>query len=207
MGKDMKKTSLMVLPFALLGIMSSANASYQVIYGDKQINGDNIHFISKWLSSDPLLGEWVNVGTPTGCSVWTPDPSTKNMGESFQQTGSGCNQEQTRSVQEREQNNVTHEYRNVGSVKNENQTLKNQTTTRTATGTKVVTECNLPNSLWTAGSAGYATITVKFNGTVVYTGGDYASTEKVVGLYKYTKSTLIGNYGSYTTSQVCRTAL
>lgn len=203
----MKKISLMILPFALLGIMANANASYQVIYGDKQINGDNIKFVSKWLNSDPLVSEWTNVGSPTGCSAWTPDPSTKNIGVAFEQSATGCTQVQTRTVQEREQNNVSHEYRPVGPVKNENRTLSNQTITRSAVGTKSPEECDIPNSTWVAGSPAYSLLNITSNGVLVYSGGDFASTQKVVGAYKYTKGVLTANYGSYTISKVCRTAL
>jgi hypothetical protein len=202
----MKKINKMMFSLVLLGLMtaSTANASYQVIYGEKQINGENISFVSKWLSSDPLLSSWVNVGSPTGCTAWTPDTNTVNMGVSFPQTGSGCNQDQTRTVQEREQNNVSHEYRNVGSIKNESQTLKNQTTTRTAIGTKTVEECNVANSSWTAGSPSYALLNIIWAGTLVYSGGEYAATEKVVGTYTYKKGTITSNSGYSSIWTVCR---
>ena len=203
----MKKNKLKLLTLALLGVTATASAQYTVIYGEKQINGDNIRFVSQWLASDALISEWTNVGSPTGCGAWSPDPSTKNIGVTFDQTATGCSQVQTRTVQEREQNNVSHEYRNVGPVKNENQTLTNQTITRSAVGTKSPEECDIPNSTWVAGSPSYSLLNITSNGVLVYSGGDFASTQKVVGAYKYTKGALTANYGSYTVSKVCRTAL
>jgi hypothetical protein len=204
----MKKINKMLLSLIALSLMTAttANASYQVIYGDKQISGENIRFVSKWLSSDPLLGEWVNVGSPTGCSAWTPDPSTKNIGVTFDQSATGCTQVQTRTVQEREQNNVSHEYRPVGPVKNENKTLTNQTITRSAVGTKSPEEC-ADDSLWTAGSAGYALLSIRWKGVYIGDSGKYNDTEATFGAYKYRRDRLIGNYGSYRTFTACRTAL
>lgn len=205
----MNKKSLM-MSLALLATMSAstANASnYQVIYGEKQINGENIRFVSKWLKSDPLLGEWLIVGSPTGCSAWTPDPSTKDIDVTFEQSATGCSQEQTRTVQEREKNNVTHEYRPVGSATNENRTLTNQTITRSAVGTKTKEECDIPNSTWVAGGPAYRLLNITSNGVLVYSGGDYDATEKVIAPYKYTKGVITANYGSYTINKVCRSPI
>lgn len=203
----MKKNKLKLLVLALLGVTATASAQYTVIYGDKQINGDNIRFVSQWLASDALISEWANVGSPTGCSAWSPDPSTKDQGVTFEQIATGCSQVQTRTVQEREQNNVSHDYRNVGDVKNENRTLTNQSITRSAVGTKSKEECDIPNSTWVAGGPSYRLLNITSNGVLVYSGGDYDATEKVVSPYKYTKGVLTANYGSYTVSKVCRTAL
>lgn len=111
-------------------------ASYQVKYGRNQIDGDNIKFIDtgKWLSADPIVSSWSNNGEPTGCGSWIPLENTVSYGVSFKQTANNCQQEQTRTVQQREQNNVTHAYRNVGVIVVENNTLSNQTINRTATG-------------------------------------------------------------------------
>ena len=43
----MKKTLLILTSAILASTVLTANASYMVIYGEKQINGDNIRFISK----------------------------------------------------------------------------------------------------------------------------------------------------------------
>lgn len=203
----MKKTLLILTSAILASTVLTANASYMAIYGEKQINGDNIRFISKWLKSDPLLGDWLIVGSPTGCSAWTPDPSTKDIDVTFEQSATGCSQEQTRTVQEREKNNVTHEYRPVGSATNENRTLTNQTITRSAVGTKTKEECDIPNSTWVAGGPAYRLLNITSNGVLVYSGSDYDATEKVISPYKYTKGVLTANYGSYTINKVCRSPL
>lgn len=203
----MKKIKLTALAFLCLGAITTSNATYQVIYGDKQIGGDNIKFVSKWLLSDALVSEWVNDGSPSGCSAWTPAESTVDENVTFEQSATGCSQNQTRTVQEREQNNVSSDYRPVGPVKNENRTLSNQTITRSAVGTKSKEECDVPNSTWVAGTPSYSLLNITFNNVLVYSGGDYASTQKVVGTYKYTKGVITANYGSYTISKVCRTAL
>ena len=203
----MKKTLLILTSAILASTVLTANASYMAIYGEKQINGDNIRFISKWLKSDPLLGDWLIVGSPTGCSAWTPDPSTKDIDVTFEQSATGCSQEQTRTVQEREKNNVTHEYRPVGSATNENRTLTNQTITRSAVGTKTKEECDIPNSTWVAGGPAYRLLNITSNGVLVYSGGDYDATEKVISPYKYTKGIITANYGSYTINKVCRSPL
>lgn len=203
----MKKTLLILTSAILASTVLTANASYTAIYGEKQINGDNIRFISKWLKSDPLLGDWLIVGSPTGCSAWTPDPSTKDIDVTFEQSATGCSQEQTRTVQEREKNNVTHEYRPVGSATNENRTLTNQTITRSAVGTKTKEECDIPNSTWVAGGPAYRLLNITSNGVLVYSGSDYDATEKVISPYKYTKGIITANYGSYTINKVCRSPL
>jgi hypothetical protein len=205
----MKKSMIKILSLALLGLAVNAQAkdpSYTVVYGEKQINGDNISFVSKWLSSDPLLGNWTNVGSPTGCSAWTPDVSTKNIGVTFDQTATGCSQDQTRTVQEREKNNVSGEYRNLGSVKNENQTLKNQTLTRSANGTKVIEECSKDvNTRWVNGTPSFGVMYVMWEGVKVFPdSGNIYLTEYTYNGYKYTKGAQTANAGYYTFHSVCR---
>lgn len=43
----MNKNKLKILALALLGVTATASAQYTVIYGEKQINGDNIRFTTK----------------------------------------------------------------------------------------------------------------------------------------------------------------
>jgi hypothetical protein len=209
----MNRIKTSVIALSLLSLTAIANAEntnrYQVMYGPKEISGENITFekTGKWIKAPAQESAWTNVGQPTGCSAWSPDPSTMALGTNFTQSATNCTQEQTRTVQEREQNDYTLQYRNVGSNKTENQTLTNQTITRQAAGTKIVEECNVPNSVWVGGSSGYRLISITFNGVYLYEGGDYASTEKVVNGYNYKRTGLIGNYGSYQTYNVCRTKI
>lgn len=73
----------------------------------------------------------------TGCSNWTPLETTVDVGVSFPQTATNCQQNQTRTVQNREQNDYSHEYKNVGDLITENKTLSGQSSQRTAIGTKI----------------------------------------------------------------------
>jgi len=87
-----------------------------------------------WLTASPVVSSWTNVGVPTACSNWTPDPSTISNGLSFQQTATDCQQTQERTVQAREQNTISLVYRNVGDPQTQNQTLT-VSSVRMATGT------------------------------------------------------------------------
>lgn len=202
------KTSIAALSLLSLTAISYADNTnrYQVMYGASQISGENISFekIGKWVKVQAQVSAWTNVGSPTGCSAWSPDPNTMALGTNFTQSSTNCSQVQTRTVQEREQNDYTTNYRNVGAIKNENRTLTNQTITRAATGTKVVDECNVANSVWVAGSPSYQLLTITFNNIRIFDGGDYTATEKLVNGYNYKRTSLIGNYGSYKTYNVCR---
>jgi hypothetical protein len=94
-----------------------------------------------WVATTPTSTDWVNSGAVTGCSNWTPDPSTVAAGTGFTQTATNCSQSQTRSTQNREQETTTGAIRNNGSAFTETQSIT-ASSTRTATGTKVVQECN-----------------------------------------------------------------
>lgn len=43
----MKKIIIMLISVLLTSTSLTVNASYNVVYGEKQINGDNIRFINK----------------------------------------------------------------------------------------------------------------------------------------------------------------
>ena len=94
-----------------------------------------------WVATTPTSTAWVNSGAVTGCSNWTPDPSTVAAGTGFTQTATNCSQSQTRSTQNREQETTTGAIRNNGSAFTETQSIT-ASSTRDATGTKVVQECN-----------------------------------------------------------------
>jgi hypothetical protein len=92
-----------------------------------------------WVATTPVYTSWVNSGGIYGCSNWSPATSTVTSGQTFTQTATDCEQDQTRTRQNREQETTTLVYRNVGGLITENQTLTNQNSSRSATGTKVVT--------------------------------------------------------------------
>lgn len=125
----MNKKSIM-MSLALLATMSATtvNASnYQVIYGEKQISGDNIRFVKK--APPP---------------VEPPAP---------------------------------------------------------------VEECNVPNSVWTAGSPAYALLMITWNGQYITDSGEWEATEKVFGGYKYTRGVITAQMGYSSTWTVCRIKL
>jgi hypothetical protein len=94
-----------------------------------------------WVATTPTSTDWVNSGAVTGCSNWTPDPSTVAAGTGFTQTATNCSQSQTRSTQNRDRETTTGAIRNNGSAFTETQSIT-VSSTRSATGTKIVQECN-----------------------------------------------------------------
>lgn len=120
------------IPFLLLPLFSLSMAQYTVRYPVSNINFVNA---SKWNSAEPVTSEWTVSGDYYGCSSETPLANTVLKGESFEQTLSGCSQDQTRTVQQREQNPDTLEYRNVGSAVTETQTETGLSYIRTSQGT------------------------------------------------------------------------
>ena len=90
--------------------------------------------VENWIATAPFFSEWVNSGVPSGCTNWSPDPSTKSIGESFTQTATNCEQQQIRTRQEQEQETTTLAVRNSGDAVTETQTIT-VSSTRTAVGT------------------------------------------------------------------------
>jgi hypothetical protein len=192
----------------LASTVLTANASYTAIYGEKQINGDNITFVKKgkWIKASPAISDWTNVGSATGCSNWAPDPSTVAIGTTFNQTANNCTQEQTRTTQNREQNDYTLAFRPIGSPINETQTLTNQTMTRSANGTKVMDECSKDqNTRWVNGTPSFGIMYVMWDNVKVFPDvGNIYLTEYTYNGYKYTKGAQTANLGYYTFHSVCR---
>ncbi|MCT8186346.1 hypothetical protein KY380_26765, partial [Pseudomonas sp. HD6421] len=88
-----------------------------------------------WVATTPTYTAWVNSGAVTGCTNWSPATSTVTTGQSFTQTATDCEQAQTRSRQDREQETTTNAIRNKGTAVTENQTIT-ASSTRSATGSK-----------------------------------------------------------------------
>ena len=117
------------------------------------------------------LGSWTNNGGLTGCSNWSPAPSTINNGVQFTQTATNCSQPQTRTRVERY---VDHKSGSNVQVSNttESRTLTAQESTRLATGTKPTTPtCSYSrgSTVWTEEyiSTGYK-IYLRRSGTLIY---------------------------------------
>jgi len=196
----------------LASVTLTTNAQYNVVIGEKQISGDNITFVKKgkWVKAQPTVSEWVDVGPATNCSAWTPDPSTVASGTTFEQTASNCTQEQSRTTQNREQNDYTLEYRNSGNPISESRTLTDYSMTRTATGNKIVSECgngDIGSYRWVAGSPSFGVLYIIWDGVKLFETNEYQLTEKTFNGYKYTKGEQRVNYGDYTFHLVCRTPI
>lgn len=86
------------------------------------------------------LGPWVNSGSLYGCTNWYPSASTINQGQTFTQTATDCEQNQTRL---RTESYVDHRTGTAVSAVNttESRILTAQSSTRSATGTKVTKIC------------------------------------------------------------------
>lgn len=214
----MKKIILPALIAALVSVQSIAE--YQVQYGERQISGDNIKFVTygNWMAADPSISAWVNDGVLTGCSNWIPLETTVEVGVSFPQTATNCQQKQTRTVQNREQNDYSHEYKNVGDLITENQTLTGQSSQRTSIGTKIPQECSYVFGHSTTMSAWIDNTQNKdyqvwWKGTKIYEkASNTLVTEYTGGGFKYVRSTYMQRdkrsedswYQYYT---ICRSAV
>lgn len=97
--------------------------------------------MENWINIAPSYTSWINDGVLYGCSNWSPQTSSYDIGVQFTQTATNCSQNQTRNRQDREQETTTLAIRNSGIAIVENQTQTNQTNTRLATGTRGPEEC------------------------------------------------------------------
>jgi len=201
----MKKKLLLLTMF---GCMSLSQAQYIIQY---QLN--NINLVNKevWLLAEPLKSEWINSGTVFGCSNWTPAISTINKGVEFTQTATDCNQIQTRTVQNREQEKNSSVYRNIGTPYTETQTIT-VSSTQQAVGAKNVDKVCVYGNTWGQGTW-YKSATII---TLSWWGPNDAAGEKFsikvpLGTasytkdnYLYTKGANIYGKGDDVWSEICR---
>jgi hypothetical protein len=144
------------------------------------------------------LGSWTNSNGKYACSNWSPSPTTITVGQSFTQTATDCKQDQTRT---RAESYVDHKSGSTVVVGNtvESQTLDNQTSSQTATGTKPTTVCRYDannfygESYYTHG--GWWNYTWRWNGTTVST------SPSVPG--GYSKGALVSKNSSSVQYQIC----
>ena len=66
----------------------------------------------------------------SGCSAWSPSPSSYTARTQFTQTGTGCSVPQSRTRQDQQKETTTGAVRNTGAAVTETQTASGQTTTR-----------------------------------------------------------------------------
>lgn len=87
-----------------------------------------------WAPIEPTFTDWANLGSPQNCTDWSPLPSFISEGVSFTQTATDCQQEQTRTRQEREQEATSLVVRDSGAPTTETRTVS-AISTRSAIGT------------------------------------------------------------------------
>lgn len=88
------------------------------------------------VDAEPLVGDWLQVGSARNCSAWTPLASSYPSDVSFTQSAL-CDIDQQRQVQDRKYKPRTQEYVNVGVPRIEERVLASQLKTQLAVGTGV----------------------------------------------------------------------
>lgn len=128
----MKKITV-TLSALMLGV---TQAAYTTIFKieDNSIKFINQKPIEQWIAIAPLESDWINEANPTNCTNWSPDANTVIQGNFFTQIATDCEQTQSRTIQEREQETTTLTIRNVGDLITENQKVVG-TDTREIEGT------------------------------------------------------------------------
>jgi hypothetical protein len=197
-----------ILISLLLAYSSISNAAYIMHY---PINDIIIINKATWIKALPHVSDWVNDGVSYGCTNWSPAISTVNNGTPFNQIATDCNQNQTRSIQEREQSDVSYEYRNVGIPLIENRTII-ASSNREAIGAKSVGKVCVYGATWGQG-LWYKTatdITVSWWGENEAAGEKFSdvipvkSTSYIKNNYIYTKGNNKIGQGDKLWSEVCR---
>lgn len=137
---------IIILATAALSIISITQAEYILKIPMEQgqggaLSNGSIKFTNRTLPVEPLLGEWVDKGSPTDCTAWTPLPDTVKKDQPFEQS-STCSQEQTRTVEEQVKNLDTGVISKTGNKSEESQTIsviKKQSAIGTEAGVKQCT--------------------------------------------------------------------
>jgi len=88
-----------------------------------------------WIATDPLLGPWEDTSAVYGCTNVFPATDYFYAGVPFQQTHSGCFQNQRQTRQDQVMNTLTGEVRNKGLAYETHQTLSNLSYTTPEVGT------------------------------------------------------------------------
>lgn len=170
-----------------------------------------------WTASTPVYGEWVVNETLYGCN-WTPSTNTKPAGYGYtiDQQSTSCSKDTSRTVQDREYNAETNEYRNVSTPYTETTTeTVNSVTTRTANATGILGSKSCRYLVTTGSSSTFYWETVNSGGTYIekafwggesYTVNNSGSpiTFALVDRYLYLKDVLKKTEDGTNTYQVCR---
>ncbi|MGV8499034.1 hypothetical protein [Pseudomonas aeruginosa] len=165
--------------------------------------------VENWQPADPVYSEWVNEGNVSGCSNWAPTASTMLKDEPFNQTATDCNQYQTRTRQNREQETTTLAYRNVGApvTMGQNVTVNSS---RTATGTASCSYSRsvnrVPDTYWFAGTSSSSdAYLVKVNGVQIKAADGYNTTRFTLNGIRYKRGTILkDSTAGYNSYEVCK---
>lgn len=162
-----------------------------------------------WIAASTTISSWTNSGAGYNFN-WSPDPSNFPSGTTFTQTSTGYSQDQKQTVQNRERNTFSLEYRNVGNPITNTQTLSiEQTTTRDSVGTKVgngsQSEClSAVDTAWgVATSPANLVGTIAWKGVIIFSresSGDFYGTSVQKNGVTYTR----GNQIDSATYEVCQ---
>lgn len=76
-----------------------------------------------WIKTESEYSQWIDLGIPNNCLSISLDESSPKYGTYFIRREADCEQNQTRTIQEREQETTTLEYRNIGIKSYENRIL------------------------------------------------------------------------------------
>ncbi len=126
----MNVKKIILLPIlSLVGVCSFAE--YQIQYPNVPVVFKDL---GKWVSTDPVVTNWVNVGNPNDCTSASPLENTQQLGVTYVKTFSGCKQSQERTVTTSQKHTVSGAVRNVVNTK-ETQILSNASYTVNAVGT------------------------------------------------------------------------
>lgn len=165
----------------------------------------SIGSLETWVASTPEYTEWVNNGVVTNCTNWTPAATTVTAGQSFPQTATDCQQAQTRSRQDREQETTTGAYRYVGNEVIESKNIT-ASSTQNAVGTKssCIYSATDPVSMWKYRTGGNM-ITIFYEGATIHVFSSSTQTSYTKNGYTYTRGTVQNAVPSITDYSVCRT--
>lgn len=127
---NMNIKKIILLPvLSLVGITSFGE--YQIQFPNAPVTFKDL---GKWISTQPILTNWVNVGSPHDCTSASPLENTQQLGVTYVKTFSGCKQSQERTVTTSEKQTVTGAIRNQVSTK-ETQVLSNASYAVNSVGT------------------------------------------------------------------------
>lgn len=192
-----------IIAIFALSFMSVSHAAYKLYIPLEQPNGGSLPNgtiqikprspgipAESWRVTDPLYGEWINVGGIYGCSNWAPAPTSMLKDEPYNQTATDCKQDQSRTIQDREQETTTLEYRNVGLPVPANHTISVNSSRPSNGLASCLYNVDAINNYWYASAiSNYLQVVV--NGVAIKYQTNYTSTSITVNGVRYKRGALI----------------